>query len=195
MQDFRGGYLHGHRRTDLLQGGGQFILGGHHLGAENRESVAAQDFIGLVFGQQDIIRLGQLAADYLPGLVAVGGHAPDRPFGLTLGIAEGDHGGHGPDRGLGKGVVGNAVLFQEADPGGDIHQAHEAGQKRFFRAFGHQGQDLGRLQDIGHGLGGQNDDGPVHPFVLHDVADGGLVALVGGVSDNIHGVVDVGRGG
>ena len=101
----------------------------------------------------------------------------------------------GLGRVLGKLVDRIAVFLEVFHPGGDIDHPHEAAEDRLGGAAGDADDRLGRPQGVRHGLRGEDDQGAVHPLVLDHGGKGLFVTVGRGVPDDVHGIVDVGRGG
>lgn len=84
-----------------------------------------------------------------------------------------------------------AVLLEKLHPRGYVYDAHEAAEDGLGRPPGDPDDGLRGAQGIGHGLWGQDDQRPVHAGVVDDGPQGVFVPFLGGVPDDIDGVVDV----
>ena len=135
--------------------------------------------------------LGQQGFQGLP--VQVGKALDFVAGGLDTGGVAG-HGAHGAGRFLREVVMGQPGLRPDSQGLLDLPQGHLADQRGLAVLRRHCGHGGGDGRQIGHQLRGGDDDGPVHLVVLEHAVQRHPVAVLLAVPQDVHRVVDIGRG-
>ena len=189
--------LHDHREAQLLshEHGLGGVAGDQGLGHGNAEG--GQQGLGFHLVQQ-VAAFRQGALDDQAGAFHVGLGALGQGAGglhqLALVVIEGGQVGEHLHRRLRGGEVGNAGLLETAPAIRHLGLAHPAGDHRLAAALRHVDDRIRGLGGAGHGLGGQHDQDTVHVGIVQAGIDGMVIAVGGGVPDDVHGVA-VGPGG
>ena len=113
--------------------------------------------------------------------------------GLDAGGVAG-HGPHGAGRLFREVVVGQPGLGPDGQGLFDLPQGHLAHQGGFAVRRRHLRHGGGDGRQVRHQLRGGDDDGPVHLVILKHRVQGHPVAVLPAVPQDVHRVVDIGRG-
>ena len=194
VDNVRGDDFQDHRIAQVRRGPDRLVLTVGPDKGDHREAVGLEDLVGLGF--QDEFPAGRLdAVQHLFHSVTIdvgkGFHLIPVPVNIG-GIAS--HGPQAPDRLFREVVVGELGFGPDGQGFFDFPQGHLADQGGFVvrrRHLRHRGGDGGQVR---HELRGGDDDDPIDVVVSQNALQGGAVAVLPGVPQDIHRVVDVGRG-
>ncbi len=185
VQDLGAGDFHHHRIAHFVRGGHRLVGGSRQLAGHHVEAVLAEDLEGPEL--HDLTSAGgQLRGQQSVHLrlvhVVVNETAGRRPRPLR----EPRLGRHRPHRTFGKRVRRNLVLVQNLHAARHVGQAHHAGHDRLGRKLLGLADHPGDFRAVGHRLRRHQHHQLVHVLVRHYRVDRRPVAVLAGIADHIH---------